>query len=280
MINPLSTRPFASAANVFRHHPGESPSIFNKGFGPQVMDWAMQNEPSCPAVGSRICCPTLYTSEHLTPTSRRLHGRRGRDNRLLSGAEKSACRRVPPSSWARPSAATTKAWRQFIVGETTRKRQKPGPYPKDGFAFTVDLLGEATVSEGECDAYRDGYLEVLRALAKEQAGWKALGGASGDLDWGSVPKVNASIKPSALYSQANPMNFEGSEAASSPCARSTARSCPWAAPFASTWSSCATRTSPSSCLDACAAKRNSATTPTCPSCSRPISRIPKATWPS
>ena len=83
---------------------------------------------------------------------------------------------------------------------------------KDGFAFTVDLLGEASVNEEESDAYAAGYHEVLDALAEEQKKWPALSGNGPDngMDWGSMPKVNISIKPSALYSRANPVALEDS----------------------------------------------------------------------
>lgn len=66
---------------------------------------------------------------------------------------------------------------------------------KDGFAFTVDLLGEASVNEEESDAYAAGYHEVLDALAEEQKKWPALSGNGPDngMDWGSMPKVNISI---------------------------------------------------------------------------------------
>ncbi len=200
---------------------GESPSIFNKGFWTgKVMDWAMQNEAFKVQLFRFVdVLPYLTTSESLTRHIEEYFGggEAGDIPPVLKwGAEKSgllggvAAKLVGKAIRSNIESMA----RQFIVGETTKEAVKNlARIRKDGFAFTVDLLGEATVSEGECDAYRDGYLEVLRALAKEQAGWKALGGASGDLDWGSVPKVNASIKPSALYSQANPMNFEGSVAA-------------------------------------------------------------------
>jgi RHH-type transcriptional regulator, proline utilization regulon repressor / proline dehydrogenase / delta 1-pyrroline-5-carboxylate dehydrogenase len=197
---------------------GESPSIFNKGFWTgKVMDWAMQNEAFKVQLFRFVdVLPYLTTSESLTRHIEEYFGggEAGDIPPVLKwGAEKSgllggvAAKLVGKAIRSNIEGMA----RQFIVGETTKEAVKNlTRIRKDGFAFTVDLLGEATVSEGESDAYRDGYLEVLGALAKEQAGWKALGGAAGDLDWGAAPKVNASIKPSALFSQASPMDFEGS----------------------------------------------------------------------
>ena len=57
-----------------------------------------------------------------------------------------------------------------------------------GTAYTVDLLGEATLSDAEADGYRDRYLELLKVLAEGHS-WEA------PLD---IRKPNVSIKLSAL----------------------------------------------------------------------------------
>ncbi|MHC1791318.1 proline dehydrogenase family protein [Solidesulfovibrio sp.] len=197
---------------------GESPSIFNKGFWTgKVMDWAMQNE------GFKVqlfrfvdVLPYLTTSDNL---SRHIEeyfsgGDAGEIPSVLKwGAEKSGMfGGVAAKLMGKAIRSNIEGMaRQFIVGEKTKEAVKNiAKIRKDGFAFTVDLLGEATVSEGESDAYRDGYLEVLDGIAAEQGSWKAFGTGDGGLDWGSAPRVNASIKPSALFSQAKPMDFEGS----------------------------------------------------------------------
>src|SRR5204862_1237547 len=88
--------------------------------------------------------------------------------------------------------------RQFIAGKnpndlmkTLRKRraQKIG--------FTVDLLGEAVVSETEADKYAARCLDLLETLARETRGWTDPLGRNSEL----FPVVNLSVKISALYSQ-------------------------------------------------------------------------------
>ncbi|MHC4098875.1 MAG: proline dehydrogenase family protein, partial [Planctomycetota bacterium] len=69
---------------------------------------------------------------------------------------------------------------------------------------------EATVSEKEADLYAEKYIRLLEGLQQAQSNWTSLGTADSSLDWGHSPKVNISIKPSALYSQINPADFEGS----------------------------------------------------------------------
>ncbi|PYL59921.1 MAG: L-glutamate gamma-semialdehyde dehydrogenase [Verrucomicrobia bacterium] len=91
--------------------------------------------------------------------------------------------------------------RQFIAGRnpdeviaTLRKRraQKIG--------FTVDVLGEAVVSEAEADEYAARYLDLLDKLARETSNWTDALGKNAEL----FPVVNLSVKISALYSQMNP----------------------------------------------------------------------------
>ncbi|PYJ24131.1 MAG: L-glutamate gamma-semialdehyde dehydrogenase [Verrucomicrobia bacterium] len=91
--------------------------------------------------------------------------------------------------------------RQFIAGKnpddvmaTLRKRraQKIG--------FTVDLLGEAVVSETEADEYAARYLDLLESLARETKNWSDPLGKNSEL----FPVVNLSVKISALYSQMSP----------------------------------------------------------------------------
>src|SRR6202022_462704 len=91
--------------------------------------------------------------------------------------------------------------RQFIAGrnpedvmKTLRKRRA------QGIGFTVDLLGEAVVSEQEAGDYATRCLELLEHLGRETRGWTDPLGKSTVL----FPVVNLSVKISALYSQMNP----------------------------------------------------------------------------
>ena len=91
--------------------------------------------------------------------------------------------------------------RQFISGrnpqdamKTLRKRRK------HRIGFTVDLLGEAVVSEQEAEEYGARCLQLLEGLAAETRGWTDPLGKNAEL----FPVVNLSVKISALYSQMNP----------------------------------------------------------------------------
>ena len=67
-------------------------------------------------------------------------------------------------------------------------------------AFTADILGETALSEREAAQYQARYLELIESLAREAAKWPKVGQIDTD-DHGDLPRVNVSVKISALYSQ-------------------------------------------------------------------------------
>ena len=81
-----------------------------------------------------------------------------------------------------------------------------------GVGFTADLLGEACLSEHEASIYAERYADTIDQLAAISACWprrKIL-----DTDHlGEIPKTNVSIKLSAMYSQINAADFQGTVAA-------------------------------------------------------------------
>jgi RHH-type proline utilization regulon transcriptional repressor/proline dehydrogenase/delta 1-pyrroline-5-carboxylate dehydrogenase len=95
--------------------------------------------------------------------------------------------------------------RQFIAGrdpddvmKTLRKRRA------EKIGFTVDLLGEAVVSEHETDEYAARCLALVEGLCAQTKGWSDPLGKNTEL----FPVVNVSVKISALYSQMNPADPE------------------------------------------------------------------------
>jgi RHH-type proline utilization regulon transcriptional repressor/proline dehydrogenase/delta 1-pyrroline-5-carboxylate dehydrogenase len=97
--------------------------------------------------------------------------------------------------------------RLFIAGESVEEAMENlRGIRAQGRTFTVDLLGEAAVSEAEAEAYRDLYLSLAGRLAGELAGWKPP-------DPGRerhFPCLNLSVKASALYSRIGPSHYEES----------------------------------------------------------------------
>src|SRR5690606_36231704 len=80
---------------------------------------------------------------------------------------------------------------------------------KEGIAFSVDLLGEACLSDVEADAYQAKYLDLIKNLPKEVAAWEPNERLETD-HLGAIPRVNVSIKVSSLSARCDPIDTEGS----------------------------------------------------------------------
>ncbi|MDX2147017.1 MAG: proline dehydrogenase family protein [Planctomycetota bacterium] len=79
---------------------------------------------------------------------------------------------------------------------------------KDGIAFSVDLLGEACVSDAEADSYQAKYLDLVQNLPAQVGSWAANERLESDA-WGPIPRTNVSIKISSLSARCDPIDPEG-----------------------------------------------------------------------
>ena len=87
---------------------------------------------------------------------------------------------------------------RFIVAEHSRaaRRQLEGLW-KAGVACSLDLLGEATVTQAEADRYAERCLEALEEVGKGSARWPERPLLEED-SRGRLPRANLSVKVSAL----------------------------------------------------------------------------------
>ncbi len=99
--------------------------------------------------------------------------------------------------------------RRFIVGTNVPEALETIRYLRTcKMAFTVDLLGEATITEAEADAVRDQYLHLLDGLGPVVNRWDEQPEVDRD-EKGRIPRVNVSVKLSALNSQFDPIDPVG-----------------------------------------------------------------------
>jgi RHH-type proline utilization regulon transcriptional repressor/proline dehydrogenase/delta 1-pyrroline-5-carboxylate dehydrogenase len=125
----------------------------------------------------------------------RLLPSRGLLGRLLAGAARVSARRLA---------------RKFIAGSHVKEALAAvARLRRRSLAFTVDLLGEATITEKEADESRDDYLELIDGLSREVNTWPADDLIDRD-EHSPLPRVNVSVKLSALYSQFDAIDPEGS----------------------------------------------------------------------
>ncbi|MBS0151158.1 MAG: proline dehydrogenase family protein [Nitrospira sp.] len=76
---------------------------------------------------------------------------------------------------------------------------------KNGRAWSVDLLGEATISDVEADRYRDRCLDALTQLGQSVRTWPSSTMLERD-HLGSLPRAQLSLKISALTSRLDPID--------------------------------------------------------------------------
>ena len=87
---------------------------------------------------------------------------------------------------------------RFIVGESPKAALKPIRHLWDsGAAVSLDLLGEATVTQAEADRYAARCKEALETLAAAAPSWPERPILEAD-SVGPLPRVNLSVKVSAL----------------------------------------------------------------------------------
>jgi RHH-type proline utilization regulon transcriptional repressor/proline dehydrogenase/delta 1-pyrroline-5-carboxylate dehydrogenase len=180
-----------------------APSLFSKkGFYGSLMEWAMRDEHFKTQLFRFVdVLPTLTSSAEV---SRHLKEYLGDDQVKLSPALRVGLKAAGGMSWlfgAGVKAQVTGMARQFMLGD--EPKEIAGVLRKlndQDVAFTVDILGEAVVSEAEAERYAQRYLELMESLASLIPGWKHHC-KSNDSPQGELPALNVSVKISALYSQ-------------------------------------------------------------------------------
>jgi RHH-type proline utilization regulon transcriptional repressor/proline dehydrogenase/delta 1-pyrroline-5-carboxylate dehydrogenase len=198
----------------------EPPSLFSKkGFYGTLMDWAMRDEHFKTQLFRFVdVLPMLASSAEV---SRHLKEYLGDEQVALSPALRMGLKAAGGAGWlfgAGIKSQVTGMARLFMLGNeekeivATLRRLHEG-----GIAFTVDVLGEAVVSEAEADEYAQRYLRLMEVLGGEVSGWRQPDGAVGQRGHaggdagarrqaarGHSPILNLSVKISALYSQIHP----------------------------------------------------------------------------
>ncbi|MFL0705825.1 L-glutamate gamma-semialdehyde dehydrogenase [Cylindrospermopsis raciborskii] len=142
----------------------------------------------------------------------------GDDSVELPPALKSLLNFAYPDSMPGQVAATTVETavqtlaHKYISGENIQQVIKTvEKLRKEKMAFTIDLLGEAVITEIEAQSYLEKYLELMQQLVEASKKWQhvpIIDEADGEI----IPKVQVSVKLTAFYSQFDPLNAEGSEA--------------------------------------------------------------------
>lgn len=193
---------------------GETPGVFNKDYWQgRILEWAMK-DPSFKVDMFRFVdvLPMLERKEQVASHVKEYLLKDGRElPTVISAALKAASSGLTSGLGQKAiKKNVTDMASRFIVGTDASEAVKVlRKLHKDGVAFTVDLLGEATVSETECDAYAARYIDLIDTLSDEVAHWPH----DGVIDFnhlGPIPRTNVSLKVSAMYSQIDAADPKGS----------------------------------------------------------------------
>jgi RHH-type proline utilization regulon transcriptional repressor/proline dehydrogenase/delta 1-pyrroline-5-carboxylate dehydrogenase len=206
-------------AEIFKRMKGQKPSVFQKDWwSGKMMDLSMKDEAFKVEMFRFVdVFPTLKDPIEVAEHLQQYFCRPEQD--FPASFQWGLGRVKPEGRIARMAAGQIEKQvvgmaSKFIAGETAEEALPTlkAMWEKQGLAFTLDLLGESTVSESEAADYMRRYDAILDTLVAQTAGFKA----RPELEtspWGPVPRVNVSIKISSLYSQIDPLDFEGSKRA-------------------------------------------------------------------
>ena len=91
--------------------------------------------------------------------------------------------------------------KMFITGSDIKEALKViSKNWENSLAFSMDILGEATLSEQEAESYCNQYFQLMDSLVSAQKSWPKKEILQQD-SLGPIPSVNISIKASSLFSQ-------------------------------------------------------------------------------
>ncbi|HEY6871336.1 MAG TPA: proline dehydrogenase family protein [Geobacteraceae bacterium] len=203
----------ARGEEIFRLMEAGAPTVFDrKRWAGMLMNLAMAD----PDLKVRLfrfvdVLPALATPEEIVGHIREYFLEEGSPvhpllKRLLAGIESGLTAGLAAGMVKRNIVSFS---RTFIAGETPAEALPVlAKLWREGAAATVDILGEAALSEKEAAAYLDLYLELIATLAREMAGWPPRDAERER----TFSRLNVSVKASSLFSRIGPVNYEESVA--------------------------------------------------------------------
>jgi RHH-type proline utilization regulon transcriptional repressor/proline dehydrogenase/delta 1-pyrroline-5-carboxylate dehydrogenase len=212
--NEIESEILEFGKNIFHLISTDRPSVFQKAFwSAKLLQWSMTN-PKFKVQLFRLVdvLPTLRSSKSIAEHIRLyLAEEGGKINRLIGALLnlRSSSPLALPASYITKQSVEQMA-SDMITGATPN--DAIGPLIKlrqQKMAFTVDLLGEYSVSELEAVEYQNRYFEALEVMVRHfddlNKSCPIVAGHPGE-----VSPICISVKLSALYSQISTLNFSRS----------------------------------------------------------------------
>jgi RHH-type proline utilization regulon transcriptional repressor/proline dehydrogenase/delta 1-pyrroline-5-carboxylate dehydrogenase len=214
VANSLEKRTLVYGREIFARVERHAPQAFTPAWLDQLlMDWTMSAEPLKVQLFRFVdALPRLHDPPAIAGHLREYLGEAGE---AVPWWLRYAVRLLPERGLGGRLLAKSAKWnaehlaRRFIAGSNVAEAvQSVKRLREKSLAFTVDLLGEATITEAEADTVQKQYLELIDGLTREINPLPEIPLIDCD-HLGPVPRVNVSVKLSALFSQFDPVDPEG-----------------------------------------------------------------------
>lgn len=193
----------AKGETIFNMMESEGQSVFNKDwwYG-RIMEWSMKNEQFKTQMFRFVdVLPYLNSGSEVARHLKEYFADAGDELPSIFNFGVGLGSLAPGLMAGAVKKNVTQMAKMFITGETpdealgVLKKQR-----KNKIGFTVDILGEACLSEAEANEYQRRYMELITWLAKDASKWDHVPQIDEDHK-GPIPRVNVSIKMSSLDSK-------------------------------------------------------------------------------
>jgi len=204
----------AYGSDLFARMEGRGPITFSRRWwDDRLMDWTMGDEALKLQLFRFVdVLPLLNTPETISRHLREYFEEAGARLPVWARLGLRWLPREGPAARAVAWAARVNAMRlarRFIAGSNVAEALAAvADLRRRRLAFTVDLLGEATITEAEAVQKQQEYIKLIEGLSAAVNSWQPIPLIDQD-NLGPLPRVNMSIKLSTLYSQFDPIDPEG-----------------------------------------------------------------------
>ncbi len=199
---------------IFQRAEAEAPSVFSMEFWQQqAMDWLTQDEDLklrlfrfievLPALGSRPAV-ARHLAEYLRPDEAAQRSLPPLLQFALGYRHEASLFANLVAELARLGCGTMA--QQFIAGSTPEEAISAVLRLRgQGMAFTLDVLGETVIADSVARAHQELYIHLINELGKETGAWAPV--PLIDLaPWGPLPRVNVSLKLTAIVASFDPID--------------------------------------------------------------------------
>lgn len=201
------------ARSLYRRAARERPSLFeSRDWLGKMIEWSLENESLRVALFRFV--DVLPALDSAAKIGRHLEEYFAKVDHAFGGLVFLA--QALHAGWLLAPVArqnVTRLARRFIVDEAPAALRKAlESLRREPAAFTLDVVGEATVSDKEALATQQRYLDLLRGLSSIAAKWPVIKQIDQG-ERGPLPRVNLSVKVSALYPRFDPLDPDSEKVA-------------------------------------------------------------------